>query len=65
MGFPEFLTHGAPLAPLKILLIGLQAFLVVQAPGRKETGMLVVSLSGANFGLLVALRIFRIKRQYF
>ena len=31
----------------------------------KQTGMLVVSLRGANFGILVSLRVFRAKRQYF
>ena len=31
----------------------------------KQTGMLVVSLRGANFGFLVSLRVFRAKRQYF
>ena len=31
----------------------------------KQTGMLVVSLRGANFGILVSLRAFRAKRQYF
>ena len=31
----------------------------------KQTGMLVVSLSGANFEILVSLRVFRAKRQYF
>ena len=30
----------------------------------KQTGMLVVSLRGINFGL-VSLRVFRAKRQYF
>ena len=31
----------------------------------KQTGMLVVSLRGANFEILVSLRVFRAKRQYF
>ena len=31
----------------------------------KQTGMLVVSLRGVNFGILVSLRVFRAKRQYF
>ena len=31
----------------------------------KETGMLVVSLRGVNFWILVLLRVFRAKRQYF
>ena len=31
----------------------------------KLTGMLVVSLRGVNFGILVSLRVFRAKRQYF
>ena len=31
----------------------------------KQTGMLVVSLRGVNFGFLVSLRVFRAKRQYF
>ena len=31
----------------------------------KQTGMLVVSLRGVNFWILVSLRVFRAKRQYF
>ena len=31
----------------------------------KQTGMLVVSLRGVNFGILVSLRVFRAKPQYF
>ena len=31
----------------------------------KHTGMLVVSLRGVNFWILVSLRVFRAKRQYF
>ena len=31
----------------------------------KQTGMLVVSLRGVNFVILVSLRVFRAKRQYF
>ena len=31
----------------------------------KQTGMLVVSLRGVNFLILVSLRVFRAKRQYF
>ena len=31
----------------------------------KQTGMLVVSLRGVNFGCLASLRVFRAKRQYF
>ena len=31
----------------------------------KQTVMLVVSLRGVNFGILVSLRVFRAKRQYF
>ena len=31
----------------------------------KETGMLVVSLRGVNFWILVSLRVFQAKRQYF
>ena len=31
----------------------------------KQTGMLVVSLRGVNFVILVSLRVFREKRQYF
>ncbi len=31
----------------------------------KVTGMLVVSLRVVNFGFLVSLRVFRVKRQYF
>ena len=33
----------------------------------KQTGMLVVSLRGVNFGfwILVSLRVFQVKRQYF
>ena len=30
----------------------------------KQTGMLVVSLRGVNFWILVSLRVFRAKRQY-
>ena len=31
----------------------------------KQTGMLVVSLRGVNFWILVSLRVLRAKRQYF
>ena len=31
----------------------------------KQTGMLVVSLRGCEFWILVSLRVFRAKRQYF
>ena len=31
----------------------------------KQTGMLVISLRGVNFWILVSLRVFRPKRQYF
>ena len=31
----------------------------------KQTGMLVVSLRGVNFWILISLRVFRTKRQYF
>ena len=31
----------------------------------KQTGMLVVLLRGVNFWILVSLRVFRAKRQYF
>ena len=31
----------------------------------KQTGVLVVSLRGVNFWILVSLRVFRAKRQYF
>ena len=31
----------------------------------KQTGMLVVSLRGCKFWILVSLRVFRAKRQYF
>ena len=31
----------------------------------KQTGMLVVSLRGVNFWILVSLRVFQAKRQYF
>ena len=31
----------------------------------KQTGMLVVSLRGVNFWILVSLRVFRAKRKYF
>ena len=31
----------------------------------KQTGMLVVSLRGVNFGFWVSLRVFQAKRQYF
>ena len=31
----------------------------------KQTGMLVVSLRGVNFWILVSLRVFRATRQYF
>ena len=31
----------------------------------KQMGMFVVSLRGVNFGILVSLRVFRAKRQYF
>ena len=31
----------------------------------KQTGMLVVSLRGVNFLVLVSLKVFRAKRQYF
>ena len=31
----------------------------------KQMGMLVVSLRGVNFWILVSLRVFRAKRQYF
>ena len=31
----------------------------------KQTGMLVVSLRGGKFWILVSLRVFRAKRQYF
>ena len=31
----------------------------------KQTGLLVVSLRGVNFWILVSLRVFRAKRQYF
>ena len=31
----------------------------------KQTGMLVVSLRGVKFWILVSLRVFQVKRQYF
>ena len=31
----------------------------------KQTGMLAVSFRGVNLGILVSLRVFRAKRQYF
>ena len=64
----NILTPRSEIQRLKPASLYWQAFLGGGGGGdshMKQTGMLVVSLRGVKFWILVSLRLFRTKRQYF
>ena len=62
--FSDWLWKAGTLICNKLLLIDVNPGGGVDSH-MKQTGMLVVSLRGVNFWILVLLRVFRAKRQYF